>query len=63
MSKLIQMAGHLAAILGLAFCLVTGLTRLSGNYYVIGFEASTLFVGGIALMVAACLARLYKDLL
>ncbi len=58
MQKLIQTVGNIAAILGIAICLITGLMRLSGQPVVFGFEAITLFIGGIALMVMACLAKL-----
>ena len=58
MQKLIQTTGNIAAILGIAICLVTGLLRVSGQAVIFGFEAITLFTGGIALMVMACLAKL-----
>ena len=58
MQKVIKVLGDSAAILGIAICLVTGLLRLSGLPVIFGFEAITLFTGGIALMVFACLARL-----
>lgn len=61
MHKLIQTVGNIAAILGITICLITGLMRLSGQLTVFGFEAITLFIGGIALMVMACLARLYTQ--
>lgn len=59
MQRLIQTGGNIAAILGIAICLITGLMRLSGQAVVFGFEAITLFIGGIALMVMACLAKLH----
>jgi len=59
MNKIIQFVGNSAAILGIAICLITGLMRLSGQLTVFGFEAITLFIGGIALMVMACLAKLH----
>jgi hypothetical protein len=58
MQKVIHVAGDIAGILGVAICLVTGVLRLSGQPVVFGFEAITLFIGGIALMVMACLAKL-----
>jgi type IV secretory pathway VirB2 component (pilin) len=61
MQKLIQTVGDIAAILGITICLVTGVMRLSGQGIVFGFEAITLFIGGIALMVMACLAKLYAQ--
>ena len=61
MQKLIQALGNSAAILGITICLVTGVMRLGGQAVVFGFEAITLFIGGIALMVMACLAKLYAQ--
>ena len=61
MQKLIQVIGNIAGILGIAVCLVTGIMRLSGHAVVFGFEAFTLFVGGIALMVMACLTKLHTQ--
>lgn len=61
MNGFLQWIGHLAALLGIAICLITGLARVSGKYYLLGFEVQTLFIGGIALMVMACLARLYAQ--
>jgi type IV secretory pathway VirB2 component (pilin) len=58
MHNLIQLIGNSAGILGIVICLVTGIMRLSGHPVVFGFEAITLFIGGIALMVMACLAKL-----
>ena len=61
MQNLIQAVGNIAAILGIAICFITGVMRLSGQYTVFGFEAITLFIGGIALMVMACLAKLHAQ--
>lgn len=61
MNTFLQWIGHLAALLGIVICLLTGLVRVSGTFYFLGFEAQTLFIGGIALMVMACLARLYAQ--
>ena len=58
MEKIIKVIGNMAGILGITLCLVTGIMRLSGHAIVFGFEAITLFIGGIALMVMACLAKL-----
>jgi len=60
MKRIFTIAGNAAAVLGVLICLVTGVFRLAGNYYVFGFEAQTLFIGGIALMVMACLAKLHE---
>ena len=60
MDKLLDFAGNIAAALGILICLVAGVTRLTGSYYVLGYEAITLFIGGIALMVMACLTKLHR---
>ncbi|MBW2647102.1 MAG: hypothetical protein JRE23_13195, partial [Deltaproteobacteria bacterium] len=52
--------GNIAAALGILVCLVAGASRLTGSYYVLGCQAITLFTGGIALMVMACLAKLHR---
>ena len=57
MHKLTEVAGNIAGIAGLLVCLVSGGTRVLGQFYLLGYEAMTLFVGGIGLMVAACLAK------
>ena len=60
MNKLLDFTGNIAAALGILVCLVAGASRLTGSYYVLGYEAITLFTGGIALMVMACLAKLHR---
>jgi len=57
--KLIEVAGNIVGVIGLLVCLVSGGTRVMGQFYLLGYEAMTLFVGGIGLMVAACLAKLH----
>ncbi|MCW8916187.1 MAG: hypothetical protein OQK24_10080 [Magnetovibrio sp.] len=54
----IRNLGNIAAVIGILLCLVAGLSRLAGMYYVAGFEAMTLLNGGIALMVAAILMKI-----
>lgn len=60
MEKLINLVGNLTAALGILTCLLAGVVRLTGAHYVLGYEAVTLFIGGIALMVMACLAKLQQ---
>ena len=59
MTHAISVLGNITGFLGVFFCLVSVLTRLLGNYHVLGYELRTLFLGGIALMVMACLAKLH----
>ena len=57
--KYIDVVGNIAAIAGILICAVAGLSRLAGAYYLLGFQTLTLFNGGIALMVMACLAKIH----
>ena len=59
MNKYVELIGNVAAITGILVCLAAGLIRLSGNYFIFGFETQTLFLGSIAIMVFACLAKLH----
>jgi len=57
--KYIDLVGNIAAIVGILVCLAAGASRLIGAYYLMVFQTITLFTGGIALMVMACLAKLH----
>jgi len=58
MKKFYAAGGNLAALAGIVLCAIAGGARLFGSFYVLGFEAATLFLGGVALLVLACLAKL-----
>ena len=58
MHKLLQYLGTASGLLGALICLVSGLTRVSGSFYLGGYAATTLFMAGIGLMVFACLLKL-----
>lgn len=58
MLKTFAIAGRISGLLGVLVCLVAGLTRVAGIYYVAGFQSTTLFNVGIGLMVFACMMRL-----
>ena len=60
MDKLLGLIGNIAALLGILICLIAGFNRLIGSYHLLGYEDMTLFIGGIGIMVAACLAKLYQ---
>ena len=59
MTKLIDMAGNVAALTGILICLVSGMSRLMGNWQTAGLASMTLFTLGIGLMVFASLAKLH----
>jgi membrane protein YdbS with pleckstrin-like domain len=59
MNNFIETLGNILAVVGILVCLVIGVIRVSGTYLFFGHEPMTWFVGGIALMVMACLAKLH----
>lgn len=59
MNHAISVLGNIAGTIGVFLCLAAGLIRLLGNYHILGYELRTLFLGGIALMVMACLTKLH----
>ena len=58
MQQLLNLAGSIAGVLGILVCTAGGLARVSGLYYVTGFESTTLFMVGTGVMVFACLVKL-----
>ena len=59
MNKAIKIFGDLFAILGLLVCAVAGIARVFHHYHIAGFESLTLFIIGIAVMVASVLAKVH----
>lgn len=51
---------NVASAAGILICVFAGLFRLAGSYYIAGFQSVTLFVLGAALVLVACLAKLYQ---
>ncbi len=60
MAKIFEIIGNGAGLLGILICLIAGVSRILGSYHVMGFESITVFTGGIALMVMACLVKLHQ---
>ena len=58
MNKLLHYLGTASGLLGVILCVASGLTRMSGSFYLGGYAATTLFMAGIGLMVFACLLKL-----
>ncbi len=59
MDNVIDIIRKIAALTGIAVCLVAGVARLTGAFYIAGFETMTLFDGGVGLMVFSCVAKLH----
>ncbi|MFT4517675.1 MAG: hypothetical protein ACI9JM_000052 [Halioglobus sp.] len=58
MNKTLAMAGSISGTAGAVVCLVSGGSRIAGLHYLAGFQSTTLFMAGIALMVFACMIKL-----
>ena len=58
MESLLPLAARLAAFLGVVLCIVPGVSRLAGSYWLAGFQLQTSFGAGVALMVFACMCYL-----
>ena len=58
-TRLLGILGIGTGVVGAAVCLVAGAVRFTGSFYVAGFEVTSLFIAGTALMAFACMLRLY----
>lgn len=59
MKRVILWLGNGVGVIGVAVCAVSGIVRLGGAYTLAGAELGTLFLLGTALMVFACLTKLF----
>jgi len=59
MEQVVRIVGDIAAVVGLLLCLISGVARLMNQWVQFGFETQTLFLVGVGLMVAGCLAKLH----
>ena len=57
MSKTLETLGSVVGIIGILMCLGAGVVRVTGGHWLFGFEAFTLFLGGIGVMMVACLLQ------
>jgi len=51
--------GRLAGVVGALICAVGILARVTGHFWISGYQVGTLFQGGIAAMVAGCFCFLW----
>ena len=58
MQKLLDYVGSAAGVIGVLLCAVAGFARITGEFYVADYQATTLFMVGIGIMVFACMAKL-----
>jgi len=59
MEALLLWLGRGAAVLGLLICVWAGVTRFRGSFFAGGFQIGTLLLGGMALMLVACVCFLW----
>lgn len=57
MKEMVNTLGNVAAGFGLLVCLLAGLWRIMGNYYMMGFQIITLFSVGVSFVVVAILFK------
>jgi len=58
MATLLATTGTISGIIGIALCMVAGLARVSGNFYLLGYGTQSLLVAGIAFITMACFLKL-----
>lgn len=58
MRALVMLVARGAGLIGLMLCLISGITRFAGSFWLAGYQAGTVLSLGTALMVLACLAYL-----
>ena len=58
MNSLLLAAGRLIGVLGLVIMLVAVVVRVTGAYWLGGFQVGTLLLGGAGATVAGCFALL-----
>ena len=58
MYKHLALVGSILGVLGMLICLISGLARIAGFYYLADYQAITVFNMGVGLMVFACLVKL-----
>ena len=58
MEGILLLAGRLAALIGVLVCAWSAYARLTGAYFVAGFQIGTLLLAGMAAMMVACVCFL-----
>ena len=60
MREFLEVIAGAAALMGSVLCLIASSTLLTGKLWVLGLDPGSVFLGGIGLLVFACLAKLYQ---
>jgi hypothetical protein len=59
MQNNLVLAGNIAGFLGILLCVVAGVARLTGHFYLAGMAAETLLQAGTAGVVIGCFLLLF----
>jgi hypothetical protein len=54
MNDFLLWLGRIAGVVGLVICGVAGVTRLSGAYFLGGYQVGTVLLAGVAALMSAC---------
>ena len=60
MNGVVSFIGTIAGLIGVLICVVSGLARLAGHYYLLGQPLDNLFLVGIAGLLVACFLKLFS---
>ena len=58
MRVLLSVMGSLAGWAGILVCLAAGVLRVGGSFHFAGYELNTIFLAGLALLVAGAFVKL-----
>ncbi len=58
MNALLLTVGRLAGAAGVVMTLVAVVVRVTGHYWVAGYQTGTILLGGMAMMLIGCLSLL-----
>jgi hypothetical protein len=61
MNDMLLWLGRLAGFAGIVVCAIAGALRLSGAYWLGGFQIGTLLVAGVALLATGCFLLLVTN--
>jgi hypothetical protein len=59
MYKNLALAGSISGLVGALICLIAGLARVAGFYYLVNYQSTTVFNMGVGMMVFACMVKLH----
>lgn len=61
MDRLLRVGGRVIGTAGILMCAAAGALRLSGSYFLAGFQLSTLLQAGTAAIAMGCFLLLCRD--